>query len=371
MALKNKLDTETVGRILADWLPSVLGAAGEVEITDLQMPAASGMSSETILFEASWDTGTERRTAGLVLRVPPEGAGLFNDYDIAREGRVMAALAKHSDIGVPGVLAHETTGDILGVPFLLLERAYGRVPGDDPPFVTGGWVVELSPEQRAAMFDNALRAIAGLQRVDPVEIGLHDIGRPGSSDSVLERDMAYWKNFYTWAAGERRSPTVEAAFELLEARRPADGDRLVVSWGDARFGNLMFGDDMSVTGVFDWEMATLGQPEVDFGHFLFFDRMYSAGLGLPKLPGFPDREAAIARFEELSGHKVADIDWFEAWGALRGAILLVRVGNLLIDLGLLPPDADMPLNNPAAQVLAQLLDLPAPSGQSGWITGNR
>jgi hypothetical protein len=29
------------------------------------------------------------------------------------------------------------------------------------------------------------------------------------------------------------------------------------------------------------------------------------------------------------------------------------------------------LNNPAAQVLASLLELPAPSGEAGWITGNR
>jgi aminoglycoside phosphotransferase (APT) family kinase protein len=118
-------------------------------------------------------------------------------------------------------------------------------------------------------------------------------------------------------------------------------------------------------------MATIGPPEVDFGYFLFFDRMYSSGLGLPRLGGFPDHAAAIVRFEELTGRTVRDIDWFEAWGALRGAILLLRVGNLMIELGLLPRDAEMPLNNPAAQVLASLLELPAPTGAAGWITGNR
>jgi hypothetical protein len=43
----------------------------------------------------------------------------------------------------------------------------------------------------------------------------------------------------------------------------------------------------------------------------------------------------------------------------------------MIDLGLLPPDATMPFNNPAAQTLAALLGLPAPTGEAGWITGNR
>ena len=50
----------------------------------------------------------------------------------------MAAMARHSDAAVPAVIAQEMTGIVLGAPFLLLERPYGTVPGDDPPFVTGG-----------------------------------------------------------------------------------------------------------------------------------------------------------------------------------------------------------------------------------------
>jgi aminoglycoside phosphotransferase (APT) family kinase protein len=118
-------------------------------------------------------------------------------------------------------------------------------------------------------------------------------------------------------------------------------------------------------------MASLGRPEVDLAYFLFFDRLYSSAMGIPRLDGFPDRAATVARFQELTGHTVADLDWFEAWAALRGAILLLRVGNKMIELGLLPTDAAMPLNNPASQVLAALLDLPAPAGQAGWITGHR
>jgi aminoglycoside phosphotransferase (APT) family kinase protein len=371
MALKNTLDPSAVGERLAAWLPSVLDVAGPVEVSSLKMPAASGMSSETVLFDAAWDDDSSRATKGFVVRVPPDGGGLFTDYDIAREAQVMSTLAEHADAPVPRVLAHETTGEVLGVPFLLLERVYGEVPGDDPPFTTGGWVVALTPRQRATMFDEALKAIVGIQKVDPLAVGLESLQHADLGETVIEQELEYWKRFYAWAAGDRRSPTIDSAIEILEARRPADDGPLVVSWGDARFGNLMFGPDQQVTGVFDWEMATLGRPEVDLGYFLFFDRIYSSGLGIPRLEGFPERAAAIARFEELSGYTVRDIDWFEAWGALRGAILIVRVGNLMIDLGLLPEDAAMPFNNPAAQTLAALLGLPAPTGEAGWITGNR
>jgi aminoglycoside phosphotransferase (APT) family kinase protein len=133
----------------------------------------------------------------------------------------------------------------------------------------------------------------------------------------------------------------------------------------------MFGPDQQVTGVFDWEMAAFGPHELDLGYFLFLHRTYTDGLGVPAPEGFPDRAAMVTRYEELSGLTVRDVDWYEAFAGVRGAILLMRVGTLMIDLGALPPDAAMPLANPASYALAALLGLPAPEAESGWITGNR
>ncbi|OHV05461.1 phosphotransferase family protein [Mycobacterium talmoniae] len=372
MALKNTFDLAEARRRLSDWLPGVLSVDGPVDVTDLVIPEASGMSSQTVLFEAVVDDGDARAKRGFVVRVPPEGEGVFPDYDMAREARVMSVLATATDVPVPNVVAHETTGDVLGTEFLLVDRVHGEVPADDPPFTTAGFVVELSDQQRATMWDAGLRAIAGIQSIDPLDHGLGflrhtDLG----GDTVLDEELAYWRRFYQWAAGDQRSPTIDAAFEKLEATKPTDDGPLVVSWGDGRFGNLMFGPDQEVTGVFDWEMATLGRREVDLGYWLFFDEVYSSGLGIPRLTGFPGRDATVARFEELTGHTVRDLEWFEAWAALRGACLIVRVGNLMISHGFLPEGHAMPWNNPAAQVLAQLLDLPQPSGEAGWITGNR
>jgi hypothetical protein len=92
---------------------------------------------------------------------------------------------------------------------------------------------------------------------------------------------------------------------------------------------------------------------------------------VPLPGGFPDTATTLARYQELSGLTVRDIAWWEAFAGIRCAILLLRVGNLLIELGALPADAALPLTNPASVALAQLLDLPAPGVQAGWITGNR
>jgi aminoglycoside phosphotransferase (APT) family kinase protein len=371
MALKNRDNPDSVRDRLAAWLPSVLDTTSPVTVSDVHIPAASGMSNETVLFDCGWKHDGKDVARGFVARIPPDADGLFPDHNLARELRVMSVLAEHTNAAIPKVVAHESTGDVLGSPFALLERVYGQVAGDDPPFVTEGWVVELRPEQRATMYDEALKTIAEIQRADPVAVGLNDLLHDELGGTVIEQELEYWRRFYRWAAKGRESQTIDKAFELLVASRPHDDGPLVVSWGDARFGNLMFGPDQRVTGVFDWEMASLGRPEVDLAYFLFFDRLYSSAMGIPRLDGFPDRAATVARFQELTGHTVADLDWFEAWAALRGAILLLRVGNKMIELGLLPTDAAMPLNNPASQVLAALLDLPAPAGQAGWITGHR
>ena len=370
MALKNELEPADVARRLSAWLPDALGVDGPVAVDDVEIPHASGMSSETVLLRASWTGEDGPAGRGLVVRVPP-AVGLFPDLDVAREAATMRELAAHADAPVPDVLAHETTGDVLGSPFLLVARAEGRVPGDDPPFVTGGWVVDLAPEERATMYDSALRTIAGIQAVDAAASGLRPLHPTTTGDAALERDLAAWRAFHAWAAHDGQSPLVDEALERLAVTRPASPEPPVVVWGDARFGNLMYGPDHEVTAVLDWEMATVGPREVDLGYFLFFDRMYSDGIGVPRLSGFPERAQVVERFEELTGHAPRDLDWFEAWGALRGAMLLVRVGNLMIEHGQMPEDAPFPVSNPASHVLAGLLELPPPSDAAAWITGSR
>ena len=371
MALKNRDNPELIRDQLARWLPSALDTPGPVEVSGLHIPSSSGLSAETVLFDCAWAHQGQDLSQGFVIRISPGTTGLFPNYDIARELRVMSQLRAHTRAAIPAVRAHEQTGEIIGSPFALLDRVYGEVPGDDPPFVTGGWVTELTPQQRATMWDEALKTIAEIQTADPDALGLADLRHNDLGENVIDQEMEYWRRFYYWSAGDRRSPTIDKAYEILTANRSSDDQPLVVSWGDARFGNLMFGPEQTVTGVFDWEMACLGRPEVDLGYFLFFDRLYSTGMGLARLDGFPDRAATVARFEELTDHAVRDLDWYEAWAALRGAIIMLRLGSYMIELGMLPPDAAMPFNNPPAQVLAALLDLPAPDGETGWITGHR
>jgi aminoglycoside phosphotransferase (APT) family kinase protein len=370
MALSNQTNPEQAERQLTTWLATKLPRAADVRVFDAQVPSDAGLSAETILFEAAWTEDGESRRRRLVARVRPSGAAVFPSYDFEAEFRVIDALSR-AGLPVPEAVWYERDESVLGGEFIVMERLYGRVPSDDPPFTATGWVLELSPEQQAALCDNALKVLAKIHAVDWRDAGLdlldrRELGAPG-----LDQHLAYWENTFEWAAAGEPNPTVESAFEWVRENRPTDDEPLVLNWGDARIGNMLFADDMSVAGVLDWEMASLGSPELELGWWLFLLRHHTEGIGAPLPPGFPDRDAVIARYEELSGHQVKHIDFYEVFAALRLSILMHRAGNLMIEAGLLPPDAPMKLNNPASQLLAKLIGLPAPEGASQSFIGNR
>src|SRR5262245_45958206 len=122
MALANKSPEEVRGG-LQSWLETKVPGA---TITTCDVPSASGMSNLTVLFSLS--DGSE-----LVARVAPDGPAVFMEYDLAKEAKVMNALATVG-IPVPVVRWVEQDPSYLGAQFLVMERAAGRIAADDPPF---------------------------------------------------------------------------------------------------------------------------------------------------------------------------------------------------------------------------------------------
>src|SRR5690606_8522169 len=101
--------------------------------------------------------------------------------------------------------------------------------------------------------------------------------------------------------------------------------------GDARIGNMIFRDRRCVA-VLDWEMATLGPPEMDLGWFLLLDRHHSEGIGVPRLAGLPGPAETVARYEERLGRRVAHLAFWELFAAWRFAVILRRVAQQMMHL---------------------------------------
>jgi aminoglycoside phosphotransferase (APT) family kinase protein len=353
MAVKRTLDLEATPPLLTNWLQVRLGA-DTVSITDFTQPSAGGFSAETLMFNAHWSKNGEQHTRGMVVRVAPSGEALFPSYDLDGEARLIASLGRLGSVPVPPIIGSEVDSSVLGAPFFVMERIDGRIPNDSPPFTAEGWVMDLPVAERRRLDDNALAALAALHRVDSSQLDLGDAG--ASATSQLDRQFAYWTDFYAWIGGPGTNPVIDAGFAWLDSHRPSGPEPTVLNWGDARHPNMIFDANNEIAAILDWEMATLGSPEIDLGYWIFGLRHHTEGLGIPMPEGFLTRDEVVAHYEELAGHTVVNLDFYEVFATLRAAIVIARMATLMIDADVLPPHARLGIENPAVHLLAKLVD---------------
>lgn len=214
-------------------------------------------SLEVEQFQGGQSNPTYRVTAGgrrYVLRRKPPGKLLPSAHAVDREHRVMAALA---DTGVPvaKMLALCDDPAVIGTAFYLMEYVEGRVLWD--PTLPG-----LTAAERRAHYEELVRVLATLHRVDHAAVGLADFGRPGQ---YIERQIARWSKQYE-AAGAERIPAMDALIGWLPRHVPA-GDETSIVHGDYRLDNVIFHPtEPRILAVLDWELATLGHPLSDFAY---------------------------------------------------------------------------------------------------------
>jgi aminoglycoside phosphotransferase (APT) family kinase protein len=343
-------------QVLGEWLTGVIPDADDVVVSGLEAPS-QGFSNETWFFDASVTSGKERRRMRLVLRLQPKTSRVFQENDVMHEWRIMHGIAD-SAVPVPGTVAAETSAEILGAPFFVMERVDGRIPQDVPSYNLAGWVADLTPAARAELWRNGIGVLEKIHSVDWQRMC------PFLRDSTetapaLEGYLRQIKAWYAFTSADRDFPLLATAMDEIERGRPPEAEVGLV-WGDARPGNMIFADDLSVAAVLDWEMAFLGPGEADLGWWLFADRFYSEGFGVSPLPGLPTREEAIAHYEQASSRPVADIEYFELLAAFRMALIMVRSTATRVSLGLLDSSTTMDVANPATRMIAELLGTPAP-----------
>ena len=344
--------TDPRSAVLAPWLAERLGAPS-VSLGGLTR-AKEGNSNETLLFDAGWEGADGPRHEEFVLRVQPTGDTLFRRPDVVREAAVLRHVAAVSDLPVPDVLAVEPDAAVLGSPFFVMHRLPGRVLVDVPSCHTHGWLTGAAPQERAGHWANGLAVLAGLSRV-PAPQGVQPAG-PGTP---LARLLMQVRAEADWAVRGRDLGTVNQALDWLAAHVP-DHDDAVLSWGDARPGNLLYHPDGQVSGILDWELAAAAPAEVDLGWWLVTDEFYSSGLGAQRLPGVPQPADQVGIWESLVGRPARDLLFYEVLAAVRFALVLVRSRDRNVAAGRSQESSRMHTHNPMTQLLAGRLGLPVP-----------
>jgi aminoglycoside phosphotransferase (APT) family kinase protein len=277
--------------------PALARALGDPGWERLEASLVSGGKSN-LTFELSSDAGEA------VLRRPPDGPLLPRAHDMGREARVQRALA---DTPVPvAAILFEDGGDLLGVPFYVMEKVDGYVIRGDLPV---GWAE--SAGERGAVADVLIDTLADLHAIDPDAIGLSGYGRPSG---LGERQVRRWSD--QWERSKSREvPAVDELARLLRAEPPRGPGGAIVH-GDFRIDNTLLGKQMppTVRAVLDWELSTLGEPLADLGLFLFYWREPSdARPALTMQPGFPSRAYLAERYATRTG---ADLSSLSRWVAL-------------------------------------------------------
>jgi len=345
-------DLEDYRRRLQRWLGDQ-EPGGPVRISGLSW-SEQGFSNETAFGGVAFDGDPERPALPIVVRAQGSGPGLYPVADVLRQRDVMAALARTPGAPpVPQVLWSCADPSVLGSPFFIMAEVPGRTLGDRPSWHAEGWATELPPADRGRLYQNAVAGLVQLHDL-PIAAAPEWARSEAGGESPLARHVRAVSDWYRWAAAGRAVPVVESALEFLGSTMPPESDPVIL-WGDARPGNMIFSDDLSVAALLDWEACSIGPAEIDLGWWLIAEDLFSDNQGVDRLAGTLRRDELKPEYERLSGRQLNDLHYFEVLGATTFALIMLRHTDILVASGKLPESTQRWHRNAAAKLLASLL----------------
>jgi len=331
-------DVGTLGAALQVWLAQRPAGPEQPKVAGVRVPDTGGLSSTSVLFEASWISDGAEQHGAYVARMAPEASAVpvFPSYDLTAQFDVIEAVAACCNIPLPKLRWNEPDGDALGTPFFVMDQVDGRIPLDNPPYVFTGWLLEAAPAERARLQRSSVRILAELHAIAEPAATFPALRPPGGMDA-LRCHVDRQHDYYRWAlAGDGiRIPIIERSLGWLEQHWPRDRGPDVLCWGDARIGNIIY-RGFEPAAVLDWEMAAIGPRELDVGWFVFLHRFFqdiAEFFGLEGIPDFLRRSDVEHFYQELSGYPLRDMDFYLVYAALRHAIVMARIKRRMIHFG--------------------------------------
>lgn len=305
----DELDTARLLAYLQTELPDLEGTSLIVE----QFPA--GYSNLTYLVRVG-----ERE---FVLRRPPFGAKIKSAHDMGREYFILSRL-RPCYAKVPRPILFCADESIIGAPFYLMERVRGVILRAQRP---NG--LAMSPQLMQRLSTSFMQNLVEIHTVDYEAAGLGELGR---ADGYVLRQIAGWTKRY-FAARTDDVPEIERLARWLAEHAPADSGRTLIH-NDYKYDNVVLAPDepSRVIAVLDWEMATIGDPLLDFGTTLGYwvddddpAEWQRLGFGLTALPGSLRRSDVVAHYATQSGRDVGDVVFYYAYGLLKIAVIVQQI----------------------------------------------
>jgi aminoglycoside phosphotransferase (APT) family kinase protein len=296
---------EDLAALLGRFVQAHYGASACVDALEVMEAGHAGLTFGFRVIERS-DAGA---LAHLVLKLSPPGVRRAGNTDVYRQAPLLRALHAQG-LPVPDVPWAGDDEAWFGTPFVMMQW----LPGT-PFFV---WQPDArfdrTPHAVAPLWEQCVDALVQLHRFD-WQRHLPDWARP----IPLQDEITRWDRILgkapepAWLeAGQR------VRERLLEHLPPSPAPALL--HGDCQPGNMLY-ESGRLTGIIDWELASIGSPLLDVGWLM----MLADPLGWPPdwRPVCPLTPQAIAvRY----GVEPGAMAWWQALAGYRlGAISCLNV----------------------------------------------
>ena len=260
-----------------------------------------------------------------VLRRPPFGAKIKSAHDMGREYKVLQALEGIYS-AAPKAYVHCEDEGVLGAEFYVMERVKGVILRQRPPkglTLTAPLMETLS----RALVDNLVE----IHGVDLKKAGLEDFGRP---EGYVSRQVKGWTRRYDAAKTDEIREMEMVSAWLREHEPRSSGASLIHN--DYKYDNVVFDsarlESGEIVAVLDWEMATVGDPLMDFGTSVAYwvdpddpVELKSLPFGPTSLPGNLSRLEVVERYGELSGRDVSGILYYYVYALFKVGVILQQI----------------------------------------------
>ena len=260
----------------------------------------------------------------VVLRRPPVGQSAPGAHDMRREYKVLSRLWQHFP-PAPRALHLCLDHDVVGSDFVVMEYREGEV-------LWGRLSPSMLPLPDAAgrVGRACVTALGQLHVLDPEACGLSDLGRP---DGFVARQVDGWHKRWELVAPAAGAELMNEVAKELSANLPTP-QKASVLHNDYKLDNCQFrpGEPDRVNAVFDWDMATLGDPLIDLGTLLNYwpdpsdtpdDRPITPD-GLDQM-GLPTRGEVVDLYASITSLDLSGVRWYEAFACFKTAVVVQQL----------------------------------------------
>ncbi|KSU85367.1 Predicted kinase, aminoglycoside phosphotransferase (APT) family [Fictibacillus enclensis] len=259
-----------------------------------------------------------------VLRRPPLGPVAPKAHDMEREYRILSVIHELYS-PAPKPLLFSKGEEVIGKPFFLMERKRGIVVDSAFPEdvnATESLCTHISQEM--------VRQLVRLHSIDYTKTELINISKP---EGFMERQVHGWISRYERSKTED-IPKVDHLTRWLASHIPDNTEACLIHY-DYKLNNSMFDANLNeMTGLFDWEMSTVGDPLADLGVALSYwmeaddPELLKTGLGKPSvtvMKGFYSRNQFIEDYASLSGRDVSSISFYLTFAYFKLAVICQQI----------------------------------------------